>query len=95
MSTFYGTVEGQRGPATRCGSRSSGIRTAAQSWDGSVIVNLSYSERDGEDTLMVDINTSENSSAYGHHIWHGSFNEFVELLEHDADERRFQERFNW
>lgn len=95
MSTFYGTVEGQRGPATRCGSRSSGIRTAAQSWDGSVIVNLSYSERDGEDTLMVDINTSENSSAYGHNIWNGTYDEFVRLLEKDMDERRFCERMNW
>lgn len=95
MSTFYGTIEGQRGPATRCGSRSSGIRAAAQSWDGSVIVNLNYTERDGEDILMVGINTSDGSSAYGHNIWHGSYEEFVELLEKDTDERRFRERMNW
>lgn len=95
MSTFYGTVEGQRGPATRCGSRSSGIRTAAQSWNGSVIVSLCYAERDGEDVLMVGINTSDGSSAYGHNIWNGSYEEFVELLEKDTDERRFRERMNW
>lgn len=95
MSAFYGTIEGQRGPATRCGSKSSGIKAAAQSWDGSVITTLRYGTRDDEEVLMVEVNTSEGSSAYGHRIWNGSFEEFVELLEHDMDERRFQERLNW
>ena len=92
MSAFYGTLEGQRSPVTRCGSRTSGIRAAAQSWDGSVIVNLSYDEHDGEDVLMVEVRTSENSDAYGHRIWKGSFSEFTELLERDTEERRFHDR---
>ena len=95
MSTFYGTVEGQRGPATRCGSRASGIRTAAQSWNGSVIVDLNYNEHDGEDMLMVSINTSEGSSAYGDNVWHGSFEDFVEVLKRDMDDRRYHERLGY
>ena len=63
MSTFYGTVIGNREtPATRCGSRASGITTAAQSWDGSVITRLTYDES-GE--LMVELRTSPDSSARG------------------------------
>jgi hypothetical protein len=40
MAAFYGTLEGARGPSTRCGTKSSGIHAAAQSWDGSVAVDL-------------------------------------------------------
>lgn len=77
MATFYGTVEGNRSEATRCGSAQSGIRASAQSFDGSVIVRLRY--RDGE--LMVDIATSDGSDCYGLSKWYGTFNEFKELLE--------------
>lgn len=77
MSTFYGTVEGNRGEATRCGSEQSGIRASAQSWNGSVIVRLCH--RDGE--LMVSVATSDVSDCYGFTKWYGTFNEFKELLE--------------
>lgn len=95
MSAFYGTLEGQRSPVTRCGSKTSGIRAATQSWDGSVITRLYYSERDGHETLMVEVSTSNDSSAYGHRIWYGSFDEFEELLKRDTEEKRFQNSFNW
>lgn len=74
MSKFYGTVQGARGQATRCGHTS--IGAAAQSWDGSVIVWLTYRD----DDLMVQINTSDGSSPYGHMEWKGTFDEFKQLL---------------
>lgn len=80
MATFYGMVEGNRGPATRVGSASSGIHTAAQSWDGSVSVKLRYYD----DELMVHVETSNSSSPYGGFDcpeFYGTFNEFKELLE--------------
>lgn len=40
MSKFYGTVQGNRGEATRGGSKNSGIKATAQSWEGSVSVLL-------------------------------------------------------
>lgn len=89
MSAFYGTIEGQRGPATRCGSLSSGIKAAAQSWDGSVVVNLRYQERfDSGSPLMVEIRTSNDSSAYGAAAWEGTFDEFKEMLAHDNERKR-------
>ena len=42
MSHFYGRVAGNRGSATRCGSKVSGYHTVAASWDGAIEVRLSY-----------------------------------------------------
>ena len=75
MSKFYGSIQGSRGAATRCGY--SRIKTSAQSWDGSVITELSYNN---DDQLMVDISIDEGSSAYGHRVWYGTMEEFVAQL---------------
>ena len=78
MAKFYGTLQGNRGEATRCGSN--GIRTSAQSYDGSVIVNLFYNN---EGELFVRIETSDRSATYGDYkgeIYRGTFKEFKELL---------------
>lgn len=41
MATFYGQVFGNaQTSASRQGSKNSGIRTSAQSWNGSIIVEL-------------------------------------------------------
>lgn len=44
MSTFYGTIKGTRGEATRCGSKASGIKTVAASWKGAVETTLQENE---------------------------------------------------
>lgn len=80
MSLFYGTLEGSRGPATRCGTRNSGIKASAQSYDGSVITSLRY---DDNERLMVRVQLNKNSSCYGGWDmpeWNGTFDEFCELL---------------
>lgn len=40
MAAFFGTMKGNRGVATRCGSAESGIQVSAQSWFGSLIVDM-------------------------------------------------------
>lgn len=60
MSALYGTVIGNRRESTACGTENSGIRTAAQSYDGSVITQLDYKE-DG--TLVVRIGAAYGKSA--------------------------------
>ena len=59
MSTFYGCVQGNRGSVTRVGSRASGFKASAQSYDGSVVTYLSYNDN-GD--LMVEIGVSDSSS---------------------------------
>jgi hypothetical protein len=74
MSKFYGSVQGNRGAATRGGYNI--IKTSAQSYDGSVITELTYEE----DILMVRVSTDEGSSSYGSTIFYGTFDEFVNKL---------------
>ena len=44
MSHFYGQLNGQRGAATRCGSKKSGLSTVAASYSGAVSVRLWWDE---------------------------------------------------
>lgn len=59
MAKFYGQVCGNRSPATRTGT--SGIKTAAQSYDGSVTVELWY---DKNKELQIRIGTSDQSESF-------------------------------
>ena len=77
MSKFYGSVQGNRGAATRGGH--SMIKTSAQSWDGSIINYLSYED----DKLMVEVCVSEGSSAYGKTIFRGTFDDLIAKLERE------------
>ena len=76
MSKFYGSIQGNRGAATRGGSSASGIKSSCQSYDGSVITELTYEE----EKLMVRISTDSGSSSYGSTIFYGTFDEFVNKL---------------
>lgn len=51
MSHFYGTLQGSRGQATRCGTRSSGVVTEAAGWKG--CVETYVFEKDGLDMFEV------------------------------------------
>jgi hypothetical protein len=53
MAHFYGTIAGQRGEASRLGSKTSGLETVAASWEGAVSVRL-Y-EKDGRDYCSVSL----------------------------------------
>ena len=51
MSHFYGTLEGNRGKATRCGTKSSGMVTYTAGWKGAIRIGVF--ERDGVDRFQV------------------------------------------
>ena len=53
MAHFYGTLKGARGEASRLGTKSSGLRTVAASWQGAVDVWL-Y-EKDGRDYASISL----------------------------------------
>ena len=54
MAHFYGTVSGKaRSQASRLGSKNSGLRTVAASWQGAVAVDL-Y-QHDGRDFAQVTL----------------------------------------
>lgn len=64
MSHFYGTLQGNRGEATRCGSKSSGVVTYAASWQGAVRVQLYYDEATGKDMASVELVPWRGVGAY-------------------------------
>jgi hypothetical protein len=68
MSEFYATIKGNRGPATRQGSKASGIMAAAQSWEGSVITHLFL--KDGETWVELGLGT-ESTTAISYTLYHG------------------------
>lgn len=53
MAHFRGEVAGQRGTASRLGSRVSGLRTTAASWEGAVEVTLTRDESASHDVAEV------------------------------------------
>jgi hypothetical protein len=77
MAKLYGSIQGNRGAATRMGH--SLIKSSVQSYDGSVINYMSYDD----DKLMVEVCVSKESSSYGRRIFYGTFEEFINKLERE------------
>ena len=76
MSKFYGTVVGNANTAaTRRGT--SDIRVCAQSYDGSLITNLSY---DRDKNLMVSIEYADDSATYGRTLFYGTMDALLAKL---------------
>ena len=55
MSHFYGTLKGNRGEGSRCGSKNSGMRTTCGSWQGGVCASAWYNEEKDEDFVRVSL----------------------------------------
>lgn len=53
MSHFYGTLKGNRGEATRAGTKDSGLTTTAASWKGAIRVNL-WQDAAGVDRFTIE-----------------------------------------
>lgn len=60
MAQFRGEVEGNRGPASRLGSKKSGIRTTAHGWHSGVKVYASHI--DGADVFDIYATGGSNGS---------------------------------
>lgn len=86
MARFYGTVKGRaQSLATREGSDM--IRASAQSYNGSVVVELEY---DAKGELYVSIGCMEGSQrSFRHATWEGSFKDFERMLQRSMQRRNF------
>jgi hypothetical protein len=54
MAHFYGTLNGSRGEATRCGAKASGMETYCASWNGAVRCKA-YVNDEGVDCVYVTL----------------------------------------
>ena len=60
MSHYYAHIIGSKGPATRCGSKKSGITASAFGWDLGGTVECRYNEK--LDTDIIYLYTTRNNN---------------------------------
>ena len=53
MAQFRATIEGNRGPASRLGTKSSGITATINGWNIGVYVSIRYNEILGQDVIQI------------------------------------------
>lgn len=61
MAQFYGRLRGNRGEATRCGSKDSGITVTAESW--TTVIRTMQFHSEGRDKARIAVETK-----YGNHL---------------------------
>lgn len=66
MSHFYAGVKGARGPATRCGSKGSGMSAYAKSWNTqvNVVYTHRYNGKNYVDIFATDLRTNKSRMLY-------------------------------
>lgn len=75
MAHFYAGIQGNRGRATRLGTRSSGIDGFVNGWDTGVSIRASYDHETGKDEihLYATHGSNDSSSTYLGKIVDGVF----------------------
>lgn len=63
MSHFYADIQGNRGEATRCGSKDSGIQGHIRGWNVGAFVVCGYDKQTDSDVVIVY--ATKGSSGYG------------------------------
>lgn len=71
MSRFYGSIQGNRGGATRQGTPASGMEGHIRGWDIGGRVIMSVNPATGRDTCTIYLTSGSNG--YGHHQLLGDF----------------------
>lgn len=74
MSHFYGTVQGNRGEATRCGHKSSGLTTEAAGWHGCIKTHVYYDEETNTDKFEVALVPWQGSGGWSRVVTSGILN---------------------
>ena len=62
MAHFRATIEGNRGMASRCGTKNSGIQATINGWNIGCTVNIHYDHRRNKDVVTVFKSGGSNSS---------------------------------
>ncbi len=73
MSRFYGSLQGSRGEATRCGTPSSGVEAHVRGWDVGIVSKVFQCSKCGGDAVQAYVSGGSNGNA-------ASDGEFLVLL---------------
>ena len=71
MAQFLAEIHGCRGPASRLGSKQSGIRAKVGSWSGGVSVYMYHDDKEGRDMVRVSLCTWTNGAGVDHELYNG------------------------
>ena len=80
MAQFYASIQGNRGQATRMGTKNSGIQGHIRGWDVGVEVHCRYNETTGGDEIWVYLTGGSNGGR--------SARDLVTILEQSGGEAR-------
>ena len=64
MAQFYGDLQGNRGQATRMGTKSSGISGHLRGWNIGARVFVGYNEDKDRDEVTISITHGSNGAGY-------------------------------
>ena len=67
MAHYYSRIKGNKGEATRCGTRSSGITARADSWSTGAITTINYNTTINADVVTLYA-TEGSGDSYGKRI---------------------------
>lgn len=73
MAQFRATIKGQRGEASRLGSKKSGIYSNLNAWNIGLRVYLTHNETTGKDEIDVTLTGGSNGARLPKHL--GTFSE--------------------
>lgn len=68
MSHFYGSMQGGRGRATRCGTKSSGMTAHIRGWDIGVRVEITHENVCGHMCDMIRVYKTDGSNGHGQDV---------------------------
>lgn len=71
MTQYRGMIRGNHGPATRCGTKKSGLSIRAGSWSGGVVVSFYHDHRAGVDMVHVSLCQWENGAGSDRLLYQG------------------------
>jgi len=78
VSRFYGILQGARGAASRCGSKSSGMETYCASWEGAIRCYAYYNDKEKQDWVRVE-KTPWHGAGENVVLYEGAIGEFIPL----------------
>ena len=74
MFTFFGSIKGSHGEATRGSNKADGIKVSSRCKNGSLITKMYY---DKNNELMIDVSCSLTNSETGKKVFSGTFADFT------------------
>lgn len=63
MAHFYAKAQGNKGPTSRCGTKSSGITATATGWDIGATISIKYDKTLETDVLTLYLTDGTSGSA--------------------------------